>query len=148
MIAWIIKLTDKYNMHPSLAKQLHSNQNMLFIFCTWLQDTFTNIFGLLQGSLHQNTRFTENLVKPSLPPFHLRRFTHTVYGQGASVRPNRPCSGGGGTPSGSLNSKACNKLVTIRNSSIFASCSPMHTLRPEGYTALIIRAWCADNSNL
>lgn len=60
----------------------------------------------------------------------LRAVTHTVNGQGASVSPNRPCRGGGRFPSGSLNLKACSKLVTVRNSSIFASCSPMHTLRP------------------
>ncbi|KAG7221845.1 hypothetical protein INR49_017021 [Caranx melampygus] len=41
-------------------------------------------------------------------------------------------SDGGDVPSGSLNVKDCSKLVTIRKSSIFASCSPMHTLRPEG----------------
>lgn len=96
-----------------------------------LQETFTNIFGFLQSPKHQSARFTENLFEPRLPLLlYQRGLTHTVYGHGASVRPNRPCRGGGGVPSGSLNLKACSKLVTVRNSSIFASCSPMHTLRP------------------
>lgn len=46
------------------------------------------------------------------------------------MRPKRPCMCGGGLPSGSLNAKSCIKLVNIRNISILANCSPMHTLRP------------------
>ena len=68
----------------------------------------------------------------------LRGLTHTVNGQGASVRPKRPCRGGGGFPSGSRNLKVWSKQVTIRNSSIFASCSPMHTLRPGGHMGQLI----------
>ncbi len=63
-----------------------------------------------------------------------RAFTQTVNGHGARVRPKRPCMDGAGLPSGNLKVKACIKLVNIRNSSILASCSPMHTLRPARYT--------------
>lgn len=87
---------------------------------------------LLQGPQHHSTVHGKSVQSLPLPP-HLRRLAHTVYGQGASVKPNRPSREGGGVPSGSLNLKACSKLVTVRNSSIFASCSPIHTLRPEGY---------------
>lgn len=76
-------------------------------------------------------------MERNVPVFHPRGLTHTAYGQGASVRPNRPVSEGGGAPSGSLNLKACSKLVTVRNSSVFASCSPMHTRRPARYTGWI-----------
>lgn len=63
-----------------------------------------------------------------LPP---RALTHTVNGLGASVRPKRAFSEGGGFPFGGLNLKACSRLDTVRNTSILASCSPMHTLRPD-----------------
>lgn len=62
-----------------------------------------------------------------------RAFTQTVKGHGARVRPKRPCMDGADLSSGNLKVKACIRLVNIRNSSILASCSPMHTLRPAGY---------------
>lgn len=87
------------------------------------------VFFLLKTSGSQKVHSNQE-TSHLLPP-HLRSVTHTVYGQGASVRPNLPCNGGAGFPSGSLNLKACNKLVTIKKSSILASCSPIHTLRPK-----------------
>lgn len=96
-----------------------------------LKETFTiSLFPipLISSSLASGPR---RLLKTSSNQvFQVRVLTHTVNGQGASVRPKRPCRGGGGVPSGSLNLNACSKQVTVRNSSIFASCSPMHTLRP------------------
>lgn len=62
-----------------------------------------------------------------------RVFTQTVYGHGARVRPKRPCIDWADFPSGSLKVKACIRLVNIRNSSILASCSPMHTRRPVAH---------------
>lgn len=79
-----------------------------------------------------------------------RAFTQTVNGHGARVRPKRPCMDGADFPSGSLNVKACIRLVNIRNSSILASCSPMHTLRPipNGIKQSFLRSFPCSSRNL
>lgn len=69
-------------------------------------------------------------VPEALRPDAQRGVMQTLYGRGASVRPKRPCMGGGWCPAGRRKLKACIRLENIRNSSIFASCSPIHTLRP------------------
>lgn len=52
-------------------------------------------------------------------------------GHGAKVRPNLPSMDGFAVFSGYIKVKLCIRLVKIKNSSIFANCSPMHTRLPE-----------------
>lgn len=52
-------------------------------------------------------------------------------GHGAKVRPNLPSIDGFGAFSGYKKVKLCIRLAKIKNSSIFANCSPMHTRLPK-----------------
>lgn len=52
-------------------------------------------------------------------------------GQGAKVRPNLPSIDGFAAFSGYKKVKLCIRLAKIKNSSIFANCSPMHTRLPK-----------------
>lgn len=52
-------------------------------------------------------------------------------GHGANVRPNLPSIEGFVAFSGYTKVKLCIRLAKIKNSSIFANCSPMHTRLPE-----------------
>lgn len=52
-------------------------------------------------------------------------------GHGAKVRPNLPSIDGFAAFSGYTKVKLCIRLEKIKNSSIFANCSPMHTRLPK-----------------
>lgn len=52
-------------------------------------------------------------------------------GHGAKVRPNLPSIDGFAAFSGYKKVKLCIRLAKIKNSSIFANCSPMHTRLPK-----------------
>lgn len=80
-------------------------------------------------SAHKGTHLRISL--PSLPRDALYLLDMiTLNGCGAKVRPNLPVRTGFSESFGRANLKLCIRLTNIRNNSIFASCSPIHTRFP------------------
>lgn len=81
----------------------------------------------------QHRRLSRTRICPLLSSRgHLHLFeTVTLNGWGASVRPNLPVMMGFSEPAGRAKVKLCIRLTNIRNNSIFASCSPIHTRFPK-----------------